>query len=79
MKRTESNEFLFKRPDGQPIEAAYSPHSATPNPIGSLQKQNDSEGLHITSDTGVTKWDGVPMDYHMAVDELLVRRGEGVV
>ena len=74
VERTESKELLFKRPDGVVVEAAPRRQPNTCHSITSIRIRNDSEGLDITPDTGVTKWDGVPLDYHMAVDELLVRR-----
>ena len=74
VERTESKELLFTRPDGVVIEPAPIHQVNAHDSIKSLRAENDSEGLRITPDTGVTKWDGVAMDYHMAVDELLVRR-----
>ena len=40
-----------------------------------LRHQHRGIGLDITHRTGVTKWDGQSMDYFMAVDGLLARRG----
>ena len=74
VERTKSRELLFRRPHGVVIEPAPKRQRNVSDAIKSIRVKNDSEGLDITPDTGVTKWDGVPMDYHMAVDELLIRR-----
>ena len=38
-----------------------------------IAKGNDEHGIHITPNTGSTKWTGEHMDYDVAIDSLLYR------
>lgn len=63
--------LVFTRPDGRPIEAG----SSSDGDPDAIRLANERLGLHIHARTCVPNWDGLPMDYHMAMDSLLQRDG----
>jgi len=68
--------FRFLRPNGQAIAAA-APHVAIDGcPRRRLVDSNLALGLRIDEETGVSLWDGVPMDEGMAVEGVLAAGGE---
>ena len=71
VEKTPSSRLLSKRPDGKVIESTGDFSTSNPNSIESLKNHHQSQGLGISANTGTCQWDGVPMDYHMAVDGLL--------
>jgi hypothetical protein len=38
-----------------------------------LPRHHDEQGITVNARTAVTRWDGAPMDFGMAVDSLLYR------
>ena len=58
-----NKEFLFTRPDGVVLPQV----PPLPRPTMDIETVNQQHGLAIDADTGVTLWDGHPMDHHMAV------------
>jgi len=68
--------FRFLRPNGQTIVDTV-PHVAMNGcPRRRLVESNEALGLRIDEETGVSLWDGVPMDEGMAVEGVLVAGGE---
>ena len=57
-------ELLFTRPDGEVLPQV----PPLPRPTTDIEVVNQQHGLAIDANTGVTLWDGYPMDHHMAVD-----------
>lgn len=76
VEKNDSAEFLFRRPDGQVIDGGPARTSNTRPTAEALMAENEALGLDIGHPTGVSRWDGQPMDYHMVVDGLLAR-GDG--
>jgi len=68
--------FRFLRPNGQAIAAAVPPVALDGCPRRRLVESNRALGLRIDEETGVSLWDGVPMDESMAVEGVLVAGGE---
>lgn len=62
IERLGSGSFLFRRPDGKPIERILARGDA-----GELERSNRETGLDITADTCATDWDGRTPDYDGAV------------
>ena len=66
--------LFFTRPDGVRVPEA----PPAPRAIETLEAKNRRADLAIDAETCRSKWDGLPMDYHMAVDAILAcdaRRG----
>ncbi|HEY0680964.1 MAG TPA: DUF222 domain-containing protein [Steroidobacter sp.] len=63
----------FLRPDGESFDSIAPDHN---QPIGDwreLPRQHEQKEIVINARTAVTRWDGGPMDFGMAVDSLLHR------
>ena len=68
--------FRFLRPGGREIEAAAPRFAPDACPRRRLVASNEALGLRIDERTGVSLWDGVPMDESMAVEGVLAAGGE---
>ena len=68
--------FRFLRPDGKPLDATIPRHRVDDCVQASLFDANRALGLAIDDRTGVTKWDGWPMDHAQAVEGGLQAGGE---
>ena len=72
--RRPDHALRFTRPDGQTIEPVPSPY-----PEGGsseiLMQLNQDHAIDITAETAVTLWDGVQMDYDMAIGGLIPKPG----
>ncbi|MBL8265507.1 HNH endonuclease signature motif containing protein [Steroidobacter sp.] len=63
----------FLQPNGKTFDSVAPNHN---HPVGDwreLPRQHEQEGIVISSRTAVTRWDGGPMDFGMAVASLLRR------
>jgi hypothetical protein len=69
LQTSAEGKLLFTRPDGALLED--SPGPPRPGSVRALYERNRRAGLSIDAETGVSLWDGVSMDYFMAVDGLL--------
>ena len=67
---TPAGDFLFTRPDGQTIETAPRLRTTACDNGQILMRMNERSGLEIDDETAVTLWDGVHMDYDMALGGL---------
>ena len=56
-------ELLFTQPNGAVIPQV----PPLPQPYTEIETLNHEHGLAIDADTGVTQWDGLPMDHDLAV------------
>jgi len=65
-------ELVFRRPDGQVLPPAPALPGAEAD---ELARANEAAGVEVDEHTCASLWDGVAMDYHMAMDELLQRAG----
>ena len=63
-------DFRFSRPDGELIESRPCAPCVHADSGEELTTMNEENGLDITSETAVTLWDGVQMDYDMAIGGL---------
>ena len=68
--------FRFHRRDGTVLEDTLPRVVAEGCPQQRLMHANRERGLAIDAHTGVTLWDGVPMDEAMAVEGMLAASGE---
>ena len=68
--------FRFLRPGGRAIEAAAPRFARDGCARRRLVASNEALGLRIDERTGVSLWDGVPMDESMAVEGVLAAGGE---
>ena len=72
--RAEANgKLLFTRPDGVRVPTVPPPAKAS----GTLEDKNRRAGITIDAGTCQSEWDGLPMDYHMAVDGILTCNARG--
>ena len=68
--------FRFHRRDGTVLEDTLPRVVAEGCSQQLLMRANRERGLAINAHTGVTLWDGVPMDEAMAVEGMLAVSGE---
>ena len=64
----------FTRPDGQTIDPVPSPYPEQGSST-TLMQLNQDHAIDITAETAVTLWDGVQMDYDMAIGGLIPKPG----
>ena len=67
---TPAGDFLFTQPDGQTIETTPRLRTTARDNGQALMRMNERSGLEIDDETAVTLWDGVHMDYDMALGGL---------
>jgi hypothetical protein len=63
----------FLRPSGESFDSIAPGHSHPMSDWRELPRHHDEQGITINPRTAVTRWDGGPMDFGMAVDGLLYR------
>lgn len=68
---THEGDLRFRRPDGSSITHAPPDCCVDVDAAALVRNHNSHRGMHIDHHTGVTKWDGVPMDNVQAVEGLL--------
>ena len=68
---TPAGDIIFKDPAGKPIDPSPAPHPITPDPFATVEHWNESSDLTIDALTGLTGWDGDPMDYDACVSAAL--------
>ena len=66
--------FRFTSPHGWALAESAPRITVDGCPQQALAAANRARGLRIDADTGVTRWDGVPMDESMAVEGVLEAR-----
>jgi hypothetical protein len=57
----------FVQPDGESFES----HARPTGDWRQLPAVHERAGIHITTKTAATQWDGGPMDYGLAIDHLM--------
>lgn len=75
----EAGRFVFRTPDGMPLDAAGAPRTAPADVVSRLRAATAARGVAIEPDTGVPDWGGEEMDEELAIFALLRadERGEG--
>ena len=73
--QTHKGGFRFRRPDGSSITPAPPDYCIDADAPALLRNHNAHRDMHIDHRTGVTQWDGVPMDNVQAVEGLLQAHG----
>jgi hypothetical protein len=63
----------FLRPNGESFDSIAPGHNQPMSDWHELPRQHDEHGITINARTAVTRWEGGPMDFGMAVDSLLYR------
>jgi hypothetical protein len=63
----------FLQPNGESFDSVAPGHSHPMSDWRELPRQHDEQGIAIDARTAVTRWDGGPMDFGMAIDSLLYR------
>ena len=76
LQRRGDGRLVFRRPDGTRIESSPPINTVNGCAQRALQHQHEARGIHIDATTGVTRWDGYPMDAVQAVEALLQAKGE---
>lgn len=63
----------FVQPNGECVDSVATGHNHPISDWRELPRQHDKTIITTNSRTAVTRWDGGPMDFGMAVDSLLYR------
>jgi hypothetical protein len=64
----------FVQPNGESFESVFRNHTRPIADWRQLPAVHERAGIHIDARTAVTRWDGGPMDYGLAMDYLMSLR-----
>lgn len=64
----------FVQRDGQSFDSMLRNHTRQLGDFRQLPAMHERAGIHINAKTAATRWDGVPMDYGLAMDSLMSLR-----
>jgi hypothetical protein len=73
VERCEDGAWRFVMKSGESVSSAAPNHTRPLYAPADLANGNAERGIHITPNTGSTKWTGERMDYSIAIDSLLYR------